>query len=417
MMKSMDWTALLPGRKNILVFPGRVDAVRSVRFFGRAKARAVGSWSHDGEEGLHLALCEAKAALGMGADDICHVGLPLSDMTLVDFPLPVAARGDLDNAVRYALMRHIPFSLDQMTWALDVRESGDALDVFVALMSRDSLEGLLERFSRAGLPVASVFPVSPLLIEALPQGGVAALAHGGSAEFLVWSGRRICWQEARAGSQSLSRAMAMQESYGIGSRSLCCIGSFDGVPAEYEITRFGLEDLDFEARQRFRIGLEAEGSVAALRRARKALMGAALFLLCTLLAFSLRDLVIEKRRLSVLEDRVASLRVEAEKLAEVRQRNDHLEKRMERWGRQLAGNLDMSVLLKEITLIVPQDAWLDSLQVQERRVVVSGKAPSATAILEKIENSPLFEDGQFDAPITKLGALEVFRITATVSGQ
>ncbi len=372
-MKSMDWTALLPGRKNILVFPGRVDAVRSARFFGRAKARAVGSWSHDGEEGLHLALCEAKIALGMGADDICHVGLPLSDMTLVDFPLPAAARSDLDNAVRYALMRHIPFSLDQMTWALDVRESGDALDVFVALMSRDALEGLLERFSRAGLPVASVFPVSPLLIEALPQGGVAALAHGGSAEFLVWSGRRICWQEAKAGSQSLSGPWPCRKAMASGAgRFAASVPSTGAGRVRNHTVRprgsrlRGPPALPHRPRGRGQRRGPAPGQEGAHGRgALSALHAVGLFL---------RDLVIEKRRLSVLEDRVASLRVEAEKLAEVRQRNDHLEKRMERWGRQLAGNLDMSVLLKEITLIVPQEAWLDSLQVQERRVVVSGKA-------------------------------------------
>jgi hypothetical protein len=413
----MDWTAFLPGRKTLLLFSGRVEAVRSVRIFGRTKAQVVGGWEHDGEESLHSALCKAKIALGMGADDICHVGLPLAEMTLVDFPLPSAARGDLDNAVRYALMRHVPFSLEHMAWAHDVRESGDTLDVFVALMSREVLDRLMGRFSRAGLPVASVFPLSPLLVETLPLGGIAALAHGGAREFLVWSGRRICWQEAQADSLSFSRALAMQESYGIGSKSLSCLGSLDDAPAGYEIAEFGLEELDFESRQRFRIGLEAEGSVAALRKARKVLIGASLFLICTLLAFSLRDLVIEKRSLSVLEDRVASLRADAEKLAQVRQQNDVLEKRMERWGRQLAENLDMSLLLKELTLIVPEDAWLDSLQVQDRRLVVAGKGPSATTILERIENSPLFEDGHFDAPITKLGALEVFRIAATVSGQ
>jgi general secretion pathway protein L len=416
-MKNMDWTALLPGKKTLLLFPGSVDAVRSVRYFGRTRARVVGSWAHDGGETLHNALCEAKTALGMGADDICHVGLPLAEMTLVDFPLPAAAKDDLDNAVRYALMRHVPFSLEQMTWAHDVRESGDTLDVFVALMNRVTLDGLVERLSRAGLPVASVFPVSPVLIETLPWGGVAALAHGGAKEVLVWSGRRICWQATRADSQSFSQALAMQESYGIGSRTFSCLGSLEGVPSGYEVAQFGLEELDFEARQRFRIGLEAEGSVAALRRARKVLMGAALFLICTLLAFSLRDLVIEKRRLAVLEERVASLRVEAETLAQVRQQSDELEKRMERWGRQLAGNLDVSPMLKELTIIVPREAWLDSLQMQDRRVVVSGKAPSATAILESIENSSFFEDAQFDAPITKLGTLEVFRIAAAVSGQ
>ena len=417
MMKNMDWTAFLPGKKSVLLFPGRIDAVRSARFFGWTQTRVVGTWAHAGEDSLQDALDEARNALGMGADDICHVGLPLAEMTLVDFPLPIAAKGDLDNAVRYALMRHIPFSLEEMVWTHEVRESGDSLDVYVALMSRESLDALVGCFSRAGLPVASVFPVSSLLIESFSGGGVAALAHGEAKELLVWSGRRICWQEARADSESLSRALAMQESYGIGSGSFSSIGLLDGAPDGCEMREFRLDELDFEARQRFRIRLEAEGSVTALRRARRALLAAALFLICTLVAFSLRDLVIEKRRLSVLDDRVASLRVEAEKLAQIRQHNEDLEKRMETWGRQLAENLDVSLLLKELTLIVPQDAWLDSLQVQERRVVVSGKAPSATAILEGIENSSFFGDAQFDAPITKLGTLEVFRITAAVSRQ
>ena len=416
-MKNTDWTTLLPGRKTILLFPFRVDAVRSVRAFGRARARVVGSWAHDGAEGLHNALREAKNALGMGADDICHVGLPLAEMTLVDFMLPAAARADLDNAVRYALMRHIPFSLEQMAWRYDVRESGDALDVCAALMPLTRLEDITGRFARAGLPVASVFPVSLLLAEKLPQGGVVSLEYGGTREVMVWSGRRICWQDARADGLSLSRALAMRESYGIESGTVGVLGAPSGASEGFEPVTCDFESLDFETRQRFSIALGAAGSVAALRRSKKALLGAAAFLVCTLLALPMQDLVIEKRRLSVLEDRVASLRVEAEKLAQVRQQNDVIEKRMERWGRQLAGNLDMSLLLKELTLIVPQDAWLDSLQVQERRVVVSGKAPSATTILERIENSPLFEDGHFDAPITKLGELEVFRIAATVSGQ
>ena len=416
----MDWTAFLPGRKTLLLFPSRLEAVRSGRFFGRTSVSLVGSWEHDGGESLVRALGEAKNALGMGADDICHVGLPLAEMTLVDFQLPAAARADLPNAVRYALMRHVPFSLENMAWSHEVRETdGGDLGVSVTLMTRASLDGFLEHFSRAGVPVASVFPVSLLLTDGLPRGGVVALNHAGAREVMAWSGERISWQEARVDDMpvALARASAMLESYGIEGRLIGVLGEAVDAPEGLDPHLLDMADLDFEARRRFRIGLEAEGSVAALRRARRVFAGAAAFLLCTLLVLPLQDLMVEKRRLSVLEERVESLRADAQELADIRQRNVVLEERLETWGRRLAANPDMLSLLRELTRIVPKDAWLDSLQVQDNRVIVAGKAPSATSVLEKIENSVLFEEGRFDAPITKVGSLEAFRIAATVSRQ
>jgi general secretion pathway protein L len=77
----------------------------------------------------------------------------------------------------------------------------------------------------------------------------------------------------------------------------------------------------------------------------------------------------------------------------------------------------MGRILREMTEIMPDGAWLDSLQVQERKIIVAGNAPSATFMLEQMEISPLFQDARFDAPVTRQGALEVFRIAAGISAQ
>ena len=48
---------------------------------------------------------------------------------------------------------------------------------------------------------------------------------------------------------------------------------------------------------------------------------------------------------------------------------------------------------------------------------MAGNAPSATFVLEQMEISSLFQDARFDAPVTRQGQLEVFRIAATISPQ
>ena len=130
-----------------------------------------------------------------------------------------------------------------------------------------------------------------------------------------------------------------------------------------------------------------------------------------------RDVLVWERRVSALEERVAELRQEADSLINMREQSSAFEKRMERWSRTFASNVDMGRILREVTELMPAGAWLDNLQIQERRIVVAGNAPSATFVLEQMEISPLFQDARFDAPVTRQGQLEVFRIAATISTQ
>lgn len=418
-MKASDFLALLPGRMTFLLLPREVVAVRSVHLFGRTLGCRAWSFPCDGEDALPSALAQARGVTRSG-HELSHVGLPLETLTLVHFTLPLGAREDLPSAVRYALMRHVPFPLDNMRWQYAAREQGESLNVTATLISEARLAGIVEVFSRAGIGVASVFPACAALLGLIPEGGVAAVVQGDQQDVLVWNGSMVCWQARRAQDETppLHRAAAMLDNYGIGSRRAAVIGDPPGdLPDNLDIDRVLPEQLCLDFSRRFSIDVVSSEALRNVRRLRYAVVVPALVLLATLALLPFRDLIVWQKRMHQLEQRIEALRTEAGDLAEVRQRNTETRARIERWEEIFSQNVQVTSVLREITRVIPRGAWLESLQIQERRAVLSGNAPSATVILEQLENSPFFEDVRFDAPVTRQGALEKFRIVANISKQ
>lgn len=68
-------------------------------------------------------------------------------------------------------------------------------------------------------------------------------------------------------------------------------------------------------------------------------------------------------------------------------------------------------ILRELTGLLPDAAYLSELNFRDRTVEITGLAPSASQLLPVIEASPLFSGVEFSAPIVAQGAgLERFRI-------
>jgi len=55
-------------------------------------------------------------------------------------------------------------------------------------------------------------------------------------------------------------------------------------------------------------------------------------------------------------------------------------------------------LLRELTLLIPKDAWLTRVRVSENQVNIEGYAPSATLLVPKLEASPFFKKVEFASP-------------------
>jgi general secretion pathway protein L len=57
-------------------------------------------------------------------------------------------------------------------------------------------------------------------------------------------------------------------------------------------------------------------------------------------------------------------------------------------------------VLAEVTDRLPDDTWVNQLQLQDGKLTLSGLSPSAAALIAKLEASPLLSDVRFGSPVT-----------------
>lgn len=73
-------------------------------------------------------------------------------------------------------------------------------------------------------------------------------------------------------------------------------------------------------------------------------------------------------------------------------------------------------ILRELTSIIPEDAWLDNTVIANDKIEIRGRAESAAGLIGIIEQSSFFENAEFPSMIsTKRGTnKEIFRINADI---
>jgi general secretion pathway protein L len=72
--------------------------------------------------------------------------------------------------------------------------------------------------------------------------------------------------------------------------------------------------------------------------------------------------------------------------------------------------------LNALTKVIPDDTWLNNLNVQGSKVQIHGQSPAASKLIEAIEASDSFENTSFVSPVTKdpRSGLERFRISTQI---
>ena len=67
-------------------------------------------------------------------------------------------------------------------------------------------------------------------------------------------------------------------------------------------------------------------------------------------------------------------------------------------------------VLRELTDLIPADAWLTTLSLDTKGVELTGQAGAASALIPVLENSSRFERVEFASPVTRGRDKEQFRI-------
>ena len=121
---------------------------------------------------------------------------------------------------------------------------------------------------------------------------------------------------------------------------------------------------------------------------------------------------VENRRLSRLNGEIARIEPDVRAVERVARELDH--------KRQLVGvvekvngsALQPLGLLRELTEIVPSDAWVTYLALDAKGVEITGQAGAASNLIPLLENSPRLERVEFASPVTRGRDREQFRIRA-----
>ena len=104
---------------------------------------------------------------------------------------------------------------------------------------------------------------------------------------------------------------------------------------------------------------------------------------------------------SWLNSEISKLRPQVERLEQMDYRHQSL---LLEWGLLQGQRQDIALRLeawKELTRLVPDTAWLQTLHFKDNQVTASGQAQSASGILQAINQSPHFQQPEFITAITK----------------
>ncbi|MBK8175515.1 MAG: hypothetical protein IPK66_09730 [Rhodospirillales bacterium] len=150
----------------------------------------------------------------------------------------------------------------------------------------------------------------------------------------------------------------------------------------------------------------ANGGSGGLRRIGRLAIGllvlaAGLFAAGLYSAFS-RD----AEHLAALDRQVASARSEAEEGRKLEEQIERLSSEGDFIVEKKRARPPVLAVLSELTHALPDDTWLYRLRMTSEEMQTFGYSPNASAIIGHIENTTLFSNAQFRAPLTRDQRLE-----------
>lgn len=417
----------MPNAFPLLILPGKVAAFEPTPYFGTKTPVRPWTEALPGKGDGTQAFLQVRKALQPGPEDAWHIGLPLSYFTLVNLRLPPAADDDLDQAVRYALLRHVPFDLSQSRVDYARSSSDEDLDVEVSVIHNDQLDALLANLARADIHPAGVFPSLAYLASSHGKDGIYVSGGQVTGEAVVLESGRIgfhAWDDVSTSHTMvhfLQSIKPMLENRPQTPKSLFaweCSLPLDelaeSLGLEFEVTetvfpRFSRTMLE---QAPYRIGLMQPELASRRRMSLRFRIALATMFLFALIAYPLGGLLGKKAHLQHLESEISKIKPQADIIAEKRLEIQNTADLLKRIAQEARHQPNVLEFLHELTQVLPNNAWLEAFVFSQNRVRIQGQADSATSIIEAMENSPLFKDVRFESPVTRSSNRDVFQISA-----
>jgi len=380
------------------------------------------------------------------------IGLSRSTVTVKPIDLPAVAGGTQD-MVKFELERHLPIPADDAAFDFvplppepEVEAvPGEVTRVLIAAADRRLIDAALRLAEEAKLrPVSITVAAHDLLalVETDRRHRVAWLhRNGDTAELLLLHESMVVFSRSFAAADDATLLAETRRSLA-GARWRSCDAiwvSGDGAAAApFLDLGVPISDPPWTARAERRLAQIAEprgalelavatasnrsirsldlipAAIKPRRFTRQEIRtgGALVVTLLLVVAALVVPGFVEGRRLARLNSEIARIDPDvraAEKLARELDRKRQLLSTVEKIN---ASSVQPLAVLRELTEILPSDAWVTYLAFDAKGVELTGQAGAASNLIPLLENSPRLERVEFASPVTRGRDREQFRIRA-----
>ncbi|HZP41452.1 MAG TPA: PilN domain-containing protein [Candidatus Binatia bacterium] len=383
-----------------------------------------------------------------------YLCVPRADVAFSRVVLPAAARENLTQVLEYEMEHLVPLPRDQIYYDYSVRPlGGDRLEVLLVSIPRATVQAYLEALEDAFVHPRGIVLASTAIADYLAfcRGGAEGpfgllLGAGEGIELALLDGGRLVGSQlvpaSRVGAAGdLSRSVARQladgafapeqvqlyrweltngagpalPALGDGDLLTLAAGRLEAPPEFFDSREPALLPALGAALDAVREGhvpvnlLPEEGRAydEGLSVTTVVLFVATVLLL---VVWGVSAIVVDYRLRSQVQAELAMNAPQVQRARDLQNEIDDLRKQLEIL---LAGqDRRVTVILKELSEIVPPDAYLTSINLRNERLTLDGYARQASDVITALTKSKRFKNANFTSPTTKTGDKERFSLVA-----
>ncbi len=117
----------------------------------------------------------------------------------------------------------------------------------------------------------------------------------------------------------------------------------------------------------------------------------------------------------VVEQRAEQARQQATAVTALRNEVDQMEELLNQIPKRRSELRPAVDILRELTELLPDDTWIQQLDLRAGQLELRGLSRQATALIEKIESSPSFSATAFRSPVLQAGGEQRFHLGARIN--
>ncbi|HMH53163.1 MAG TPA: PilN domain-containing protein [Candidatus Acidoferrum sp.] len=384
------------------------------------------------------------------------LGLPRTAVTVKPIDIPDVG-GELRDMVQFELERHLPFASDDASFdfiplpASPTPVADGSRRVLIAAADRKVVEGALRLAEDARLRPTSLTVAAhdlPALVAGRQRGHVAWLHRLGSLTVLIFLSdgqlvlsRSVTTTDDSTLAAEIQRSLAVTRWTAVDAIWRSGDGEEMETPPESPLARLGAPVMEppYSARARALLAqindpepgaaqLTAAVALAAERRVRPlnllptrlrprrltrqqigalgALAAAVILGITALLVPGYR----ESRRLTRVNGSIVALDGQVRAVEQTLQELERKRRLLATIKSVESSTIRPLPVLRELTDLLPSDAWLTTLSLDSKGAELTGQAAAASSLIPVLENSPRFERVEFASPVTRGREKEQFRI-------